>query len=269
MLRTMILAVSILTILAGGAWATVADFDGLSLAPESYWRGGMTPGAHPFVSGPAQFSNNVHYDEIYMWTYWDGWAYSNMTDTTIPYYTNQFSAITGGGQGGSANYGVGYVDTWNDVRPTITLATPSVVDSAWFTNTTYAYYAIRDGAYPGRAFGSDPNTPDDWFLLTITGKDAGGAVTSSKGFYLADYRFADSADDYIINAWTKVDLTSLGTVKTLEFSLSSSDTDVFFDIPIMNNPAYFAMDTLTLSPEPATLGLLAAGLAAIARRRRS
>ncbi|MCX5655393.1 MAG: DUF4465 domain-containing protein [Planctomycetota bacterium] len=263
MLRTMIMAVSILTILAGGAWATVADFDGLPPPTEGYYNGGPVPGAHPFTSGPTQFNNKFFYDEFSGWTSWAGWAYSRMSDTTTPDYTNQYSAITGAAQSGTT-YGVGYIDGWNGVTPTVTLAAPSVVDSTWFTNTTYCYYSIRDGTGMSKKFGDAPD-PDDWFLLTITGKDAAGAPTGDVNFYLADYRFADNAKDYIVKNWTQVDLTSLGTVKSLEFSLSSSDSGFFG----MNTPSYFAMDTLTLSPEPATLGLLAAGLAAIARRRRA
>jgi hypothetical protein len=45
---------------------------------------------------------------------------------------------------------------------------------------------------------------------------------------------------HILNTWKCVGLRSLGTVKSLEFSLSSSDTGEFG----MNTPAYFAMDFL-------------------------
>ena len=265
MLRTMILMVSVLMFLAGGAGANVANFDGLSLAANSYWNGGPTPGSHPFVTGPATLNNSFFYDAVYDMTSWGGWAYSNKSDTTTPDWTNQYSAITGAGQGGSANYGIGYIDMWNGVSPAVTLATPSVVDSAWFTNTTYAYYAIRDGTPFSKTFGGDTGADPDWFLLTITGKNASGATTGSVDFYLADYRFADNAKDYIVNTWKQVDLTSLGVVKTLEFDLTSSDSGFFG----MNTPSYFAMDTLTVLPEPATLGLLAVGLAAIIRRRRA
>jgi hypothetical protein len=266
MLRTIALAVSILMILAGVAGANVANFDDLSLAANSYWNGGPVPhNTGSFTSGPATFNNSFFYDAVYDMTSWGGWAYSNKSDTTTTDWTNQYSAYTGAGQGGSANYGVGYMDTWDGVNPTVTLATSSVVDSAWFTNTTYSYYAMRNGTPSyGKKFGDGPD-PNDWFILTITGRDAAGAITNSVDFPLADFRFADDAKDYIVQDWTRVDLTSLKTVKSLEFTLSSSDTSFGF----LNNPSYFAMDTLTVSPEPATLGLLAVGLAAMIRRRRA
>jgi hypothetical protein len=253
-------------ILAGVARANVANFDDLSLAPGGYWNGGPVADSHPFTSGPATFNNSFFYDAVYDMTSWGGWAYSNKSDITTPDWTNQYSAVTGVGQGGSANYGVGYVDTWDDVNPTVMLATPSVIDFAWFTNTTYAYYAVHDGTPPyGKKFGGNDGTDPDWFLLTITGKNASDGTTGSVDFYLADYRFADGAKDYIVNTWKQVDLTSLGVVKSLEFDLTSSDPGFIG----LNNPSYFAMDTLTVSPEPATLGLLAVGLAAIIRRRRA
>jgi hypothetical protein len=75
-------------------------------------------------------------------------------------------------------------------------------------------------------------------------------------FYLADFRFADNSQDYILDSWGFVDLSALGTVDFLEFDLSSSDNGAFG----MNTPGYFALDNFGAIPEPATLGLLLSGL---------
>ena len=83
-------------------------------------------------------------------------------------------------------------------------------------------------------------------------------------FYLADYRSTDSAHDYIVDDWTWVDLSGLGTVDRIEFTLSSSDVGSFG----MNTPAYFAMDCLNAVPIPGALWLLAGGLIGLMGIRR-
>jgi hypothetical protein len=110
-----------------------------------------------------------------------------------------------------------------------------------------------------KKFGGSGGNDPDWFFLTMTGKDAAGVVTGTVDFYLADFQFADNQLDYIVNNWRFVDLTPLGVVKSIEFSLSSSDTSAWG----MNTPAYFAIDTIV--PEPATLLLL--GIGALMKRK--
>jgi len=264
MLRTTIWSMAVLVVWGGGARADLATFDDLPLAADSYWNGAPAVGSHPFVSGGASFNNFYTYDESYGMSYWAGWAYSNKTDAATPGYLNQYSAIAGAAHSGP-NYGIGYMDTWYGVTPTLTFPTPQQVQSACFTNMTYPYLIMRDDDPNGFAkkFGGDTGNDPDWFLLTLTGKDAGGQVTGTVNFYLADYRFADNAQDYLVGQWTQVELAPLGTVKSVEFTLDSSDSSPWG----LNTPAYFAMDTLAIAPEPATLSLLALGLAAALRRR--
>ncbi|MBM4092135.1 MAG: DUF4465 domain-containing protein, partial [Planctomycetes bacterium] len=140
---------------------------------------------------------------------------------------------------------------------------------AYFTNTTYAALSMRDGDSFSKKFGGELGSDPDWFLLKISGLNAGGGVTGTVDFYLADYRFADNRQDFIVDTWTWVDLSSLGEVSSLKFDLSSSDTGDWG----MNTPAFFAMDDLVSAPEPSTLALSCAGIAAaaaawIVRRRR-
>ena len=87
-------------------------------------------------------------------------------------------------------------------------------------------------------------------------------VTGEVEFYLADYRFADNGEDYIVDTWEYIDLSSLGAVKSLEFGLSSSDVGDFG----MNTPAYFALDTVV--PEPSSMALMVFGSLLISRRRK-
>ncbi len=232
--------------------ADIANFDDLALSPDSYWNGSDETG--DFTSGSAVFNNN--YDSTY--DSWDGWAYSNKSDTTTAGYTNQYSAITGLAQSGS-NYGVAYIG-WAEL-PSITLSNTGIVEGIYVTNTTYAALDMLNGSSFSKKFGGDTGDDPDWFLLTTTGKDSVGNITGSVDFYLADYRFENNEYDYIVDSWEYVDISSLGVVKMLEFSLSSSDVGEYG----MNTPAYFAMDTVI--PEPATVILFSFGSLLLRRRK--
>ncbi len=222
----------------------ISDFEDLSLAPESYWNG--SDGSGGFTSGNAFYNNNYNSS----WGSWDGFSYSDITDTTTDGLSGQYNAITGSGQNGSSNYAVGYVNTYASTLPTLTLNNERVIDGLYVTNNNYAYYSMLNGDAYAKKFGGDTGDDPDWFLLTITGKDEFGQLTGSVDFYLADYRFSDNSLDYIVNTWEWVDTSTLGIVKSLEFSLSSSDVGQWG----MNTPAYFVIDTVV--PEPTTIMLL-------------
>jgi hypothetical protein len=235
------LMLSIIFLTAGFTHAENASFEDLTLDPESYYNG--SDGAGSFESHGAVF-NNLYDDSFYV--YWEGFAYSNTTDTTTEGYTNQYSAYPGSGAENSAVYGVGYQPGFYGYGtvPTITFPEETHIASASITNTTYAFLSMRDGDGFAQKFGGDSGDDADWFLLTITGKDAAGIVTGTVKFYLADYRFDDNTLDYIVNDWTKVDLGGLGRVKRIEFALTSSDTDPDPTIG-MYTPSYFAIDNIT------------------------
>ncbi|MFQ6036470.1 MAG: DUF4465 domain-containing protein, partial [Sedimentisphaerales bacterium] len=214
------------------ASADIATFEDLTLPAEHYWNG--SDGSGGFASGNAHFSNNYNA----AWDTWDGFSYSNITDTTTSGIAGQYNAITGSGQGDSVNYAIGYVG-WTE-PPTVTLDTPAIVGGLYVTNNNYAYYSMLNGDAFAKKFGGDSGNDPDWFLLTITGKDSNGNATGTVEFYLADFRFEDNSHDYIVDTWQFVNLTALGTVKSLQFSLSSSDVGPWG----MNTPAYFAIDTI-------------------------
>jgi hypothetical protein len=106
---------------------------------------------------------------------------------------------------------------------------------AFITNTTYAYLAMRDGDAFAKKFGGPAGTDPDWFRLDIVGVRADLTKTAAVEFYLADFRDADSAQDYLLNEWRWVDLSQLGKVVALEFALSSTD---------VGTPYYFALDSI-------------------------
>ncbi len=241
-----LLAFSSLTATAGHA--AVVGFDDLALAPESYFN---PVGATTFTSGNAELTYN--WNDTYNCC-WSGFSYSNTTDTTTAGYTNQFSAITGGGVNGSANYGIS--NPGSSVSR-VDFGGATIVEGAYFTNTTYAYLSMQDGDAFAKQFGLG-----DFFTLTVTGLDAFDSITNSVNISLA-------RDANLVDAWIWNDLMPLGEVYALEFSLSSSDNSTWG----MNTPAYFAMDNLTAVsavPVPAAVWLFGTGLlglVAVARRR--
>ena len=216
--------------------AEVVTFEDLNLPAESYWNG--SDGSGGFTSGSAWFANN--YDSAL--GYWDGFSYSNITEGGTAGLAGQYNAVARAGQGGSANYAVCNIG-WSE-PPSIILNVPHVVDGMYVTNCNYTYYSMLDGDLFAKKFGGDSGDDPDFLMLTVTGKDNNDVVTGTVEFYLADFRFEDNNSDYIIDTWEYVDLSSLGVVKSLEFSLSSSD----FSEWGMNTPSYFALDTIVGEP---------------------
>jgi len=263
------LALLIGTALAGSTRAVTLDFEDLGanlpIAGDAFYSGCNSPSGPPtdFASSGATFNNDTL---DFGSCFWQGWAYSQTTDPTTPGFGNQYSAIPGSGAGGSATYGVAFTGGQVGAQGAITritFAQEVSVASAQITNTTYAALSMQDGDGFAKQFGGTSGDDPDYLLLTITGRDALDAITGSVEFALADYRFADNALDYILTQWTFVDLTGLGPVAALEFSLDSSDQSFGF----LNTPSYFALDDLQLVPEPGSAALLAFGLALLARRR--
>ena len=245
------------TSLAGMGWANMADFDDLALGAESYWNGSDNSGG--FASGQASFDNSFT-DWGGGFVSWEGFAYSNLSQEVPPLESlvGQYTAIPGAGEPGP-NYAIGYVGFAG--LPTMILDEPAELAGAYFTNNNYAYYAMLNGDGFSKKFGGVSGDEPDWLKLTVEGFDTGDASTGTVDFYLADYRFADNQQDYIVADWRWVDLSSVGEIKKVTFSLSSSDVGEYG----MNTPAYFAMDTVV--PEPMSLLLLLGGLGAVLRRR--
>lgn len=209
---------------------SVADFENLELDPSSYWNGSDNSGG--FTSGGVKFNNQFSAPP----PSWNGFAYSNMTDVTTASYTNQYSAITGKGNEGSANYALCYPINSADIEFTVS----TKVTGFYVTNSTYAYFTMKNGDSFSKKFGGESGDEPDFFKLKIEGLDGAGNVVNVVNFYLADFRFGDNSKDYILNKWAWVDLSAMNAVRKLRFSLSSSDNGAWG----MNTPSYFCIDDL-------------------------
>jgi hypothetical protein len=222
---------------------TTANFENLSI-PDEYLNG--SDGSGGFTSGNVFLPNSYNPD----FQSFTGWAISKVTDNTTPGFMNQYSAITGEGVNGSANYAVGYAF----VPTTLHLegaAAGGTVEGLYITNSTYAYLSRLNGDSFAKKFGGVTGDDPDFFLLTVKKYQNGTLVENdSIDFYLADYRFSDNSQDYILDEWTYLDLSSLGDADSLQLSLSSSDFSSFG----MNNPAYFCVDNIITADATATIG---------------
>ena len=128
------------------------------------------------------------------------------------------------------------------------------------------------GRYFFHYLGGTSGDDEDFFMLTLTGFEdvnLGGGSTGAIDVFLADYRFSDNSKDYILDSWNQVDLTSLGSARSVEFSFTTTDNSAFGP----NTPLFVAIDNLSYSinsvPEPTAPLLLSVwALALVARRSR-
>jgi hypothetical protein len=228
-----------------------AGFEDFFLSPESYYNG--SDGKGDVQVGFLKFSNLYLDDPQY--PSWTGFSVSNRTDNTTAGYGNQYSAYTGSGRK-STNYAV-YYSSGSISTGSYKIPEAIVIDSLWITNTTYTAISMRDGDSFSKKFGSpngadgeiDGTNGEDSLILWVIGESFDGKSKDSVQVVLADYRFTDNSLDYILDEWSKVDLSSFSFgVAQVHFRMESSDNSSWG----MNTPAYFAIDDVAYS---ITLGL--------------
>ncbi|MEM9885148.1 MAG: DUF4465 domain-containing protein [Bacteroidota bacterium] len=211
----------------------IADFEEFEFGDQPFLNG--SDGSGGFSSGNIFLPNS--FTDAGTFTFWSGWSISSDTDTTTAGFMNQYSAISGSGAEGSSNYAVSFVGGGSIME---VMEGANAVAGFEINNGTYAYLSMLEGDSFAKKFGGVDGNDPDFFLLTIKKFKDGVLSTDSIDFYLADYRFEDNSQDYIIEDWTYVDVTSLGLADSLLFTLTSSDTGVNG----MNTPAYFCMDNV-------------------------
>lgn len=227
---------------------------GTESAVVTFEQAGLPDEGYEFKEGneytEAGITFNFHYEWVEEWQYvsWGGFAVSNLNNMETAGYTNDMSVYynDGGaaGYGGSSQFAMVFVSNDNDAGYAsfhFANGENHTVEYAYVTNGTYAYHSIKYGdELPTPAFGDG-----DSFVLTATGYTAGGAKTGAVDFYLADYRNGKS---YICTEWTKFDLSPLGRVNKVVFTLDSTKKNEYG----MLTPAYFCIDNVSYRrPVPA------------------
>jgi len=211
----------------------IADFEEIALEPEQFIMGDPNQKNSFFYSGSYKFNN--FYAPSY--TTWSGFGISNESSTDFnpsQFLAHQFRNAVGGGLDHDGNYAVLYAYGF---VPEITLNNgmdEENVKGMYITNNAYTLNSIESGdAIAGEEFAQG-----DYYMVTVTGYDKTGARTQSKDIYLADYRSSNPEEHFILKDWEWVDLSELGKVKIVRFTVSGSRNNQLGLI----TPAYFCID---------------------------
>ena len=208
-----------------------ATFEDVQLAGNGIWT--APEGENELPSGGWIFTNSSYPS----WGFWGGFTVSNRSDLNQTGMNAQYTAITGCGYDGSTQYAVAYT---YGVQTDVYAADGQshTVTGCYVTNNLWAYQHVLEGESGVTPFGGLSGDAPDWFKITATGKNASGQTVGTLDFYLADYRFDDNSQDYVLDTWEWFDLSPLGQVATISFSLSSTKSNYGG----MITPAYFCMD---------------------------
>ena len=216
----------------------IATFEEVTLNSDGVWQAPQE-GDNTFISNGWNFTN--YYSEYF----WGGFTVSNHTDLTQSSLDAQYTAAAGEGHDGSAQYAVAYT-MGAQTQVSTSDGSMHTVTGCYVTNNLWAYQNMLEGDYTATPFGGTTGDDPDWFKLTATGKNANGQTVGTLNFYLADYRFNNHENDYILNTWEWFDLSLLGPVASITFSLSSSKNNAYG----MITPAYFCVDDFNgIGPE--------------------
>lgn len=228
----------------------IADFESLLPLRDTFLSG------PEYTNGWTQYCSLTHnWDTDF--NYWSGgWAVSSKFDTLNGTFTNLYGVKNGSGFNGSNTYLIGqqnagiglkYTQTNNQGQSAVVRSVPGFL---YLTNTTYAYEVLRTGNGFAKKMGGLSGNDPDFFKLTIRGYSNGTVIQDSVEFYLADYRFQDNRQDYIVKDWSKVDISRFQFADSLSFELSSSDVGQFG----INTPLFFAVDHITFQSTASTGG---------------
>ena len=104
----------------------------------------------------------------------------------------------------------------------------------YITNTTYAALDMMEGSSFSKKFGGESGDDSDYFRLLIKSVSSSNQILNTDTIYLADFRFEDNTQDYILKDWEMAEIVSCDRV---DFELQSSDVVQYG----MNTPAYFSL----------------------------
>jgi hypothetical protein len=243
MKKTLFSIIFIGTILTAKSQTVLSDFESVTLPSVSNHVYNGSSGGNGFSSGDAFFE--TVWDTSYGGFWSSGWAASSVQDSVTAGAANQYGCAALKGYNNSMVYAVG--TTFGNL--TVRFSGSSLgkpVYGVYVCNSTMAAKSMETGDMFAKKFGGTTGNDPDWFKLQVKRYYGGVLQADTVDVYLADYRFSNNAQDYILKTWTWIDLRKLGTTDTIGFTdslafyLTSSDNGSFG----MNTPAYFCVDNL-------------------------
>ncbi|MEY2924992.1 MAG: hypothetical protein RLZZ337_1540 [Bacteroidota bacterium] len=232
------------------AYFCMDDFNALSdlewnsglieMQDETYYNG--NDGAGGFKTDYLFFPNT--YDA--QWDSWGGWAASKMNDDTTRGFTNQYSTIAATTSPFFVNSSVRneirgpYFEEYDFNLLSKTRAPAPWPINLYITNSTYAYWDMLEGSGFSKKFGGATGQDPDYLRVLVKYTDDENDIVWTDTVYLADYRFENSADDYVLKEWIQIkegEWTNIRPFHKIQFEMQSSDNGQWG----MNTPAYFCL----------------------------
>lgn len=219
-------------------------FDSYTLTPNFFYQDNNGTDWRPSTTKPMTFE--------YGWknsTWTSGSVYTNIHDTINVSASNLYACASYTAYDGN-NYA-----TVKDSAMIYLENTPTFLNKVsgfFITNTTFVKNALKNGTTSSRKFGDTTGTGwgsstaqgayPDWYKLVVYGYKDGNLNPNTVEIYLADYRPAGTANDYIVRDWRYLNCISLGFVDSLQLILKSSDVTISGK---MKTPGYFSIDHFT------------------------
>jgi len=216
----------------------VLDFEAYVLGNSGYFTG-PDNSVNPVTENIYGFDCQLYYgylnekgtkfSNVYnsTWMAWSGFAISSLHDKLTPGFANEGSVYAAGGAEGSKQFAIAYAPDYASAPVQLIFPIVKKVVSVQLANSTYTYLSLKNGDQFNAPF-----KEGDFLKVTLKGFNAMNEPTGMIEYYLADYREGKRilADD-----WKILDISALGTVARIEFSMQSSSPGA---------PTYFCLDNL-------------------------
>ena len=209
----------------------------------TYWESQVFMFSH-LIDGPGSSWGGIA---------WDGFTVSKNAESTQAddLLESQWGCMAGGGIAevvgdevivdSSRPYAIAYyslMSMQNSLSIQFNDGNSYTAEGMYVTTSPYVYYTTKDGYFVARPFTEE----GDYLKIIAHGVKENYSETTTE-FTLAQF---NNGEFSAVKEWEWFDLSSLGEVVEIYFTMESTDVDPMWG---MNTPGYFCMDRLTVSME--------------------